>query len=112
MAAPNEPPITPVPLPPWARQVLVFGGTFDPPHAAHVELPVKVRDALLGPDAWVLFVPAARNPLKSPGPDASDLDRLNMLRLAIADRFGAEAASRIVTWHDEINRVLESPGPS
>jgi nicotinate-nucleotide adenylyltransferase len=106
------PPITPAPLPPGVREVLLFGGTFDPPHAAHIELPVKVRDAMLGPGAWLLFVPAARNPLKSRGPDASEIDRLRMLRLAIAERIRRESESRVATWTDEFDRVHACPGPS
>jgi len=36
-------PVGPLPVPPRARTVLVFGGTFDPPHRGHIELPFFVR---------------------------------------------------------------------
>lgn len=66
-----------------ARLALVFGGTFDPPHRAHVELPAKVREAI-GADA-IIYVPAARSPHKLDGPVASGAERVEMLRLALAD---------------------------
>lgn len=69
-------------MPAEARSVLIYGGTFDPPHRAHVELPPAACDAL-GID-WLVYVPAARNPLKSDGPRATDADRLDMLRVALA----------------------------
>jgi nicotinate-nucleotide adenylyltransferase len=102
-------PTTPVPLPKEAREVLLFGGTFDPPHAAHARLPFTVRDTMLGPDAWLLFVPAARNPLKKHGPKASDEARLAMLRLLIDEE---AAGSRSATWTDELDRARIAPGPT
>ncbi len=67
--------------PPDAR-VLVFGGTFDPPHRGHVEQPPRARLAV---DAdWVLYVPAARSPHKEGGPEADGGDRVRMLRAALA----------------------------
>lgn len=72
------------PVPAGVRSVLVFGGTFDPPHVAHVKLPIAARDHL-GLD-WLLYVPAARSPHKPHGPIASDLDRLAMLEAALRGR--------------------------
>lgn len=80
--------------------ILVFGGTFDPPHIAHVQLPAIVAEKL-GCDR-VLYVPARQNPLKSEAPLSSDKDRLAMLGLAIRDVPGA-AISTV---------ELERPGPS
>ncbi|MBL0921158.1 MAG: nicotinate (nicotinamide) nucleotide adenylyltransferase [Phycisphaerales bacterium] len=65
-----------------ARLALVFGGTFDPPHRAHVALPALVREAV-GADA-VIYVPAARSPHKGDGPVAPGGERMEMLRLALA----------------------------
>lgn len=70
------------PIPAGVRSVLIVGGTFDPPHTAHVALPREAA-RLLGVD-WTLYVPAARSPHKAEGPAASDADRLEMLRLALA----------------------------
>lgn len=60
--------------------ILLFGGTFDPPQRAHVELPLLVARQL-GAER-VIFIPAAGNPLKS-DPPAPGADRLAMLRLAL-----------------------------
>lgn len=91
-------PITPVPAPAEARTIIVFGGTFDPPHRAHVELPRAARERT-DPGAWLLYVPAARSPFKASGPAASDADRLSMLRLATQDE------PRTSVWTDELDRA-------
>lgn len=63
--------------------ILIFGGTFDPPHRAHVELPRLVARRL-GCER-IIYVPAAVNPLKQDGPlPTSVAHRLAMLRLALA----------------------------
>lgn len=82
------------------RRILVFGGTFDPPHRAHAVLPAQAAEQL---DCdLILYVPAAINPLKTAGPHASGEQRLAMLLLAIADVPNA----RISTIE------LDRPGPS
>lgn len=70
-------------LRPGTQSILVFGGTFDPPHRGHSELPRLVRRAT-GSDA-LLYVPAARSPLKQASPGATGQQRLEMLQLIIAD---------------------------
>jgi nicotinate-nucleotide adenylyltransferase len=90
--------ITPIPVPGSARGVLLFGGTFDPPHRAHVEMARDIRDRLCGPGWWLVYVPAARNPLKETGPIASDAQRLAMLRLS------TRSTPRCAIWRDEIDR--------
>jgi nicotinate-nucleotide adenylyltransferase len=85
--------------------VILIGGTFDPPHIGHVKMAEQAR--LLAPEpqhTWLLFVPAARSPLKSTTPGASDKDRIEMLRLAIA---GLERAA---IWTDEIDRANWAKG--
>lgn len=69
------------PVPPGIATLLVFGGTFDPPHRAHVELPIAARDAT-GAD-WLLYVPAGRSPHKRENPVATDEQRIAMLRAAL-----------------------------
>ncbi|MEQ8849115.1 nicotinate-nucleotide adenylyltransferase [Botrimarina sp.] len=66
----------------------VFGGSFDPVHVGHLRLAGCCCDQA-GLDA-VWFVPAAVQPFKAEGPVASDPQRCEMLRLAIASepRFG------------------------
>lgn len=82
------------------RRWIVFGGTFDPPHRAHVEWPRRAAEAI-GAER-VLYVPARINPLKQQTPPASPADRLAMLRLAIA----GDARSEIRTIE------LDRDGPS
>jgi nicotinate-nucleotide adenylyltransferase len=101
-------PITPMPLvmsgPDRPELVVAFGGTFDPPHKGHVELPVRVRDEMerrygcVG-KAWLVYIPAARSPHKERGPVVSDGDRVEMLRLALA------GVPRTGVWTDEIDRA-------
>jgi nicotinate-nucleotide adenylyltransferase len=83
---------------PAGAPVLLFGGSFDPAHRAHIELAIRARDALFGAAGWLVFVPAARNPLKPEGPVAGDADRVAMLGLAIG------GTDRCEVWTDEIDR--------
>lgn len=82
--------------------VLLFGGSFDPPHTGHIELASQAREAALPAGSWIVFVPAARSPHKSSGPIASDQDRVEMLRLATAH------VERSCLWTDELDRC--APG--
>ena len=62
----------------------VLGGTFDPPHIGHLLLASDARDSL-GLDRLV-FIPTGAQPLKVDNPPvASPQDRLEMVRLSIAD---------------------------
>ena len=63
--------------------IILFGGTFDPPHRAHAALPPLAAEAL-GCDR-LIYIPAAINPLKTDAPPASALHRLAMLEIATAD---------------------------
>lgn len=75
-----------------ASPILVFGGTFDPPHRAHVELPRLVARQL--GCRRIIYVPAAINPLKQGGPSpTSAAHRLAMLRLALRDVPEAEIST-------------------
>lgn len=84
-------------MPAGVRGLIVFGGTFDPPHRAHAALPDLVRRRA-APGSFLLYVPAARSPHKPGAPGAPDADRLEMLRLTIA---GLRDAA---IWTDEIDR--------
>ncbi|MDQ6689255.1 MAG: nicotinate-nucleotide adenylyltransferase [Gemmatimonadota bacterium] len=62
----------------------VFGGTFDPPHIGHLLLAADARDALHLDR--LIFIPAGAQPFKVDTPPvATAQDRLEMVRLAIAD---------------------------
>jgi nicotinate-nucleotide adenylyltransferase len=99
-----EPTITPLPLPQAPGRVLLFGGMFDPPHLGHTALAGTARDLALGPDGWLVFIPAAASPLKSEAPAAAPRHRLAMLRLATA------GISRAAIWTDELDRAVK-PAP-
>lgn len=104
----TEAPITPLPVGTDATAVILVGGTFDPPHRAHVDLPRAVRGAWCrgaGVDesrTWLVYLPAARSPHKAVGPIASDAHRVAMLTAALA------GAARTVIWTDEIDRAANT----
>jgi nicotinate-nucleotide adenylyltransferase len=69
-------------------RILVFGGTFDPPHIAHTRL---VEETMLHLECEkVLFVIAARSPFKETHEQTSSEHRLAMLKIALADSPWAE----------------------
>src|SRR3979411_2134552 len=62
----------------------VFGGTFDPPHVGHLLLAADAREALTLDR--LIFIPVWAQPFKvGTPPVASPQDRLEMVRLAVAD---------------------------
>lgn len=110
--------VTPLRLPARVRSLVVFGGTFDPPHRWHLRIARAALRELFARElsrgaARVVLIPAAKSPLKSTGPVASDADRLAMLRLAVRSA-GSPAAFTI--WTDELDRAAENAegkgGPS
>jgi len=82
-----------------AQHIILFGGSFDPPHVAHVALPMAVRESI-GADL-VAYVPAAKAPHKLDKVQTDPAHRLAMLRLALR---GVEHAA-IVT--DELDRAAD-----
>lgn len=64
------------------KKIVLFGGSFDPVHLGHT----KVADAAAKyiRAEKTVFIPAKHSPLKRFPPNASDIDRLEMIRLAIA----------------------------
>jgi nicotinate-nucleotide adenylyltransferase len=73
------------------QRILLFGGTFDPPHRAHVQLPALVARQL--GCGRIIYIPAAQSPLKSQTPLTAAEHRLAMLELAIADMPDAEIST-------------------
>ena len=84
---------------PPAHRVLVFGGTFDPPHLAHSVLPPQVAEAQ--GCGRILYIPNASNPLKR-DPPTEARHRLAMLELTVAGVPNAEI----------MTAELDRPGPS
>jgi nicotinate-nucleotide adenylyltransferase len=74
-----------------ADPVLLFGGTFDPPHRAHVVLPDLV--ATRRSCRRIVYLPAARSPFKADETPTSDEHRLAMLRIALRDAPRAEVCT-------------------
>lgn len=65
------------------RRIGIFGGTFNPPHLGHIAL-AKAFLAQSGVDeVWMMVSP--QNPFKANQQLLSDQQRLDMLRLAVAD---------------------------
>jgi nicotinate-nucleotide adenylyltransferase len=96
-----------------AHRILIFGGTFDPPHRAHVELPALVARRL--ECERIIYIPAAQSPLKDDAPRSSDGHRIAMLELAIRDLPQAEIStieldrggtSYFIDTLDELRREL------
>jgi nicotinate-nucleotide adenylyltransferase len=62
-----------------AMRTALYGGSFDPPHRAHLAVAQAAADAF--ELDRVLLAPTGRQPLKSKAPQASFDDRLAMTRL-------------------------------
>ena len=80
-----------------AKRLIVFGGSFDPPHIAHEQLPALAMQAINA--EVVVYVPAARQPLKLDTEHTSALHRLAMLRLAVQN------LPNTVIFTDELDRA-------
>lgn len=63
-------------------RVLLFGGSFDPPHFGHIEVPHEAMKILAFDH--VLYMPAFQSPLKGKT-EVAKTHRLAMLQLALAD---------------------------
>lgn len=83
-----------------ADRLIVYGGTFDPPHRAHIQLPRLAADRI-GADG-VLYIPAGRPPHKPDDHRTPGRHRLAMLQLAIGD-----APDAAISDYE-----LNQPGPS
>lgn len=77
-----------------------MGGTFDPPHLTHVAIARAAMDQLELDE--VIFIPAARNPLKTTTSGVSAKRRMAMVKLMIADEEGMSVS----------DIELSRPGPS
>ena len=88
--------------------ILVFGGSFDPPHQGHLELAFEAARRLDCDE--VVFVPARVNPLKQKTPPCAGEDRYAMLKAALLARKAARTEPRI---RARISRAeIDREGPS
>lgn len=65
-------------------KIVLFGGTFDPVHCGHIKVAAHASEKI-GADK-VIFIPAKRSPHKKVFPVASDIDRFEMIQIAVADK--------------------------
>ncbi len=90
------------------RTVLVYGGTFDPPHRGHVTLAFEAARRLDCTD--LVFIPARVNPLRQDTPPTDPELRVEMLRQAIEDHL---KDSPDTTLRASISRLeVDRDGPS
>ncbi|QDU71577.1 nicotinate (nicotinamide) nucleotide adenylyltransferase [Mucisphaera calidilacus] len=75
-----------------AQQIIIFGGTFDPPHRAHIQLPDLARRHLHADQ--VLYLPAGNPPHKTDQTITPAHHRLAMLRAALRDHPWARIDTR------------------
>ncbi len=88
--------------------VLIFGGSFDPPHRGHLLLPFEAARRLGCRE--IVFVPARVNPLKQATPPSPGEDRVAMLEAALAARVAAGTEPRIPA---SVSRIeIDRDGPS
>lgn len=89
---------------PSVRTLLIVGGSFDPPHKAHVHLPLLAARHLEArldepKGVWIVYIPASRSPHKDERPHATDTQRIEMLTLATGH------LPRCAVWTDELDRA-------
>lgn len=67
--------------------IALFGGTFDPIHLGHTTVAQAAADHLAADR--LVFIPVKQSPLKNVSPVASEMQRLEMIKLALGthDRF-------------------------
>ena len=70
----------------------IYGGSFDPVHNAHLAVARACQEQARLDEVW--FTPAAVQPLKQHGPQASDADRVEMLHLAIDNKHSEPGRGR------------------
>lgn len=83
------------------KSIMIYGGSFDPPHLAHTRLPELVRQRLNAD--LTAYIPAGRQPLKAGQPQTPAHHRLAMLRIALRETPNA------VVLEDEIDRAATPP---
>jgi nicotinate-nucleotide adenylyltransferase len=73
----------PTDSPSTKRKIGILGGTFDPPHLTHLALARAAMEQLQLDE--VIFIPAARNPLKTSTTGVSAKRRMAMVKLMLTD---------------------------
>lgn len=86
------------------KRILIFGGSFDPPHLGHTILPMLAMDAV-DADA-IVYIPAAKPPHKEGVMQSAASHRLKMLQSAVKDQPFAEVSAL------EFVRAARNKGPT
>ena len=81
------------------QHLIVFGGSFDPPHQAHVALPQKVMQHLNADG--IVYIPVGVPPHKPNRSLTPTTQRLAMLDLALQNQ------PHTYVWTDEIDRAAQ-----
>ena len=89
-------------------RVAFFGGTFDPIHRGHLRIAAAAADAFALDR--VLFAPVGEQPLKRKVSAASFADRLQMVRLAVADDGHPRSDARFAV--STVDRPREDGSPN
>jgi nicotinate-nucleotide adenylyltransferase len=86
------------------NRIVLFGGSFDPPHKAHIELP-KLAAAAIHADL-VAYIPTCLSPHKQDRPPTDTQHRLNMLQIALKGQSWATIVT--VEVEQELNETSQS----
>ncbi len=78
------------------QHILIFGGSFDPPHRGHIQLPQHVKK-IIHADA-ILYIPAGNAPHKQHLKQTPAKHRLAMIRLATASIADAFVSDIEIRW--------------
>lgn len=93
------------------RCIGIFGGSFDPPHHAHLEIATRVTEQI--PLDTLYFVPSFRSPLKQKPAVASAHHRMAMIQLLAGQRTEWQVLSyeidqgRAVTTIETVENLMQ-----
>ena len=85
------------------KNIILFGGAFDPIHNAHLDMAKKASKQL---DAEVIFIPAVISVWKSSS--VSFQDKVNMIKLAIKDEINLSLSEYESTTGKEVNYTIDT----
>ena len=90
-------------MPEDRKSVIIYGGSFNPPHSGHIML-AKEAYRQIRP-AHFYFVPNYHSPFKEMQP-ASFNDRRNMLSIAAGEEFMGQPGVEISSWEEDQKKTV------